>query len=222
MINYKNWREPLNALTHLIGLIIIFPITLFLSYLGYKQGNNSYFLPLFIFCISISLLYLASTIYHMIPANKETILLLKKIDHMMIFVMIAGTYTPICMIKLNSTFGYVILSTVWIIAIFGIFLKLFWINAPRWLSTSIYVFMGWISILAIKPIFKTFPLIAIFLLLLGGIFYTIGAIIYATKTKKLCFKNFGFHETFHIYVILGSFCHILFMFLFVINQNLTN
>ena len=159
---FKSWREPMSALTHLIALLFIFPITIILMYLGYKEGGNYYLFSFLIFGISITLLYLASTMYHMLPVKEHIVKILKKIDHMMIFVLIAGTYTPICLIKLNNKFGYSILSLVWIIAIFGIILKLFWINAPRWFSTSIYVIMGWLSVFAFFPLIRAIEIMVFY------------------------------------------------------------
>ncbi len=213
---FKTWREPMSALTHLIALIFICPITVFLSYLGYLKGGPKYFMPFFIFSLSISLLYLASTIYHMLPVKEHIVKILKKIDHSMIFILIAGTYTPVCLIKLNSKFGYGILSIVWVIALLGIGLKILWINIPRWISTSIYIVMGWLSVFAFFPLIRAIELNGILLLLTGGIIYTIGGIIYATKYPKFSFKTFGFHEIFHLFVIGGSIFHILFMFLYVL------
>ncbi len=212
----KSWREPINALTHLLALIIIFPTTIFLMYDAFKIGSFRYFFATFIFSLSINLLYLASGIYHLVNGKVETIKLLKKIDHMMIFMLIAGTYTPICVIKVNTHFAYTILTIVWIIAIIGIFLKIFWINAPRWFSTSIYVIMGWISVFAAVPVINTFSIDGILWLAGGGILYTIGAVIYATKYPKINFKYLGFHEIFHLFVIGGSFCHIYFIFNYVL------
>lgn len=213
---FKSWREPMSALTHLLALIAIFPTTIILMYLAYIQGGLKYFLAFFIFSLSINLLYLASGVYHLVNAKESTIKLLKKIDHMMIFILIAGTYTPVCIIKIHNTLGYTILTIVWIIAIIGIFLKIFWINAPRWLSTSIYVVMGWISVFASVPVVRAIPIGGILWLLSGGIIYTIGAIIYATKYPKINLKYLGFHEIFHLFVIGGSFCHIFFMFKYVL------
>ncbi len=213
---FKYWREPMSALTHLIALLFVLPVTMMLAYYGYDKGGTPYLLPFLVFSISITLLYLASTVYHMLPAKENVIKLLKKIDHMMIFVLIAGTYTPVCLIKLKSNFGYTILSVVWTIAILGIILKIFWINAPRWLSTSIYVIMGWLSVFAFFPLIKAIELNGIFLLLLGGIIYTLGAVIYATKYPNISSKFFGFHEIFHLFVIGGSICHIIFMFKYVL------
>ena len=213
---FKKWREPMNALTHLIPLIIFIPIVFYLVFKGYMQGGIYSALAFLVFAFSVIGLYSASTIYHMLPAKEKTIAILKKIDHMMIFVLIAGTYTPICLISLKGVWGYSMFAIVWIIAIFGIFLKLFWIKAPRWLSTSIYVIMGWVAVVAFYPIIKAIHWSGILLLILGGILYTIGAVIYATKHPKINFKYLGFHEIFHLFVIAGSVCYIVFMFVYVL------
>lgn len=214
MIN--KWREPVNALTHLLGLIVFIPILIVLLLNGYARGGISYLLPLLIFAISVILLYSASTIYHMVNASEHIIKILKRIDHMMIFVLIAGTYTPICLITLNNSSGNTLLTFVWCIGIVGIILKIFWINAPRWISTLFYVLMGWSAIFGIYPISEAVSKGGLTLLISGGIVYSIGALIYATKFPNLKIKYLGFHEIFHIFVIGGSACFIAFMFLHVI------
>ena len=206
----------MNALTHLIALIGIIPFMVYLVYKSYFVGGIYYVISFLIFALSIIGLYTASTIYHMLNVKESTICTLKKIDHMMIFILIAGTYTPVCLIVLKGALGYSILAVIWIIAIFGIMLKFFWIKAPRILSTIIYVLMGWAAILAFYPIKKSLEFQVILLLLLGGIIYTIGSIIYATKYPNFNFKFFGFHEIFHLFVIGGSICHIIFMFKYVL------
>lgn len=216
MNSFKKWREPMNALTHLIALIGIIPFMVYLVYKSYFVGGIYYVISFLIFALSIIGLYTASTIYHMLNVKESTICTLKKIDHMMIFILIAGTYTPVCLIVLKGALGYSILAVIWIIAIFGIMLKFFWIKAPRILSTIIYVLMGWAAILAFYPIKKSLEFQGILLLLLGGIIYTIGSIIYATKYPNFNFKFFGFHEIFHLFVIGGSICHIIFMFKYVL------
>lgn len=212
----KNWRDPMSTLTHLLALVFIIPTMFILLYISYFKGGIFYLVTFSIFAISLILLYSASTVYHMLTVKKNIISILKKIDHMMIFVLIAGTYTPICLITLNGLFGYIMLTIIWIIAIMGIFLKFFWIKAPRWLSTTIYVAMGWFSLFAFYPLKKVIEINGILTLMLGGIIYTIGAIIYSTKCSKLNFKSFGFHEIFHLFVIGGSTCHIIFMFKYVL------
>lgn len=213
---FKKWREPMNTLTHLIPLIVFIPIVFYLVFKGYVNGGLYSALAFLIFALSVIGLYSASTIYHMLPVKEEIVAILKKIDHMMIFVLIAGTYTPICLISLKGAWGYSMFAIVWIIAIFGIFLKFFWIKAPRWLSTSIYVVMGWIAVIAFYPVIKAIHWSGILLLILGGILYTIGAVIYATKRPKINFKYLGFHEIFHLFVIAGSVCYIIFMFVYVL------
>lgn len=214
MIN--KWREPVNALTHLLGLIVFIPILIVLLFDGYARGGIFYLVPLLIFAISVVLLYSASTIYHMVNASERMIKILKRIDHMMIFVLIAGTYTPICLITLNNSSGNILLTFVWCIGIIGIILKIFWINAPRWISTLFYVLMGWSAIFGIYPISEAVSKSGLTLLISGGIVYSIGALIYATKFPNLKIKYLGFHEIFHIFVMGGSACFIAFMFLYVI------
>lgn len=213
---YKNWREPLSALTHFIALLFIIPIMILLIYKGYSKGGLSYAVPFSVFAVSMIALYLASTVYHMTRAKDSTIKLLKRIDHMMIFVLIAGTYTPICAITLKGNFGTNMLIVVWGVAIAGIVLKIFWITAPRWISTIFYIAMGWLSIFGFVPITNAINIGGVLLLILGGVIYTLGAIVYILKYPKLHFKHFGFHEIFHLFVIGGSACFVLFMFIYVL------
>lgn len=213
---YKSWRDPMSTLTHLIALIIIIPVMIVLIYNGYTKGGIAYAIPFTVFAISMICLYLASTIYHMIRANDSTIQTLKKIDHMMIFILIAGTYTPICLITLKGSFGTKMLIIVWCVAIIGIVIKFFWINAPRWISTMFYIIMGWIAVFGFYPIIKAVSLNGIILLILGGVIYTIGAVVYITKYPKLNLKHFGFHEIFHLFVIGGSACFVIFMFRYIL------
>ena len=206
-------REPINALTHFIGLLAAIPIMIVLL----VHSSTVYQIVSFtIFGVSLMLLYGASTIYHSSFGSKKTIAILRRIDHMMIFILIAGTYTPICLVNLKGTIGWILLALVWGFAIFGILLKVFWFDAPRWLSTAIYVTMGWLVLFAFYPLTKAVPVSGILVLLAGGLSYTAGAVIYALKKPHFNFKNFGFHEIFHIFVMIGSVFHIVFMFLYVL------
>ena len=135
---------------------------------------------------------------------------------MMIFVLIAGSYTPVCLINLRGKTGWTLLALVWAFALGGIILKAIWINAPRWLSTAIYVIMGWLIVFAFYPLEKAVPIGGIVLLAGGGIIYTLGAVIYAVKWPKLNFKMFGFHEIFHLFVMAGTAMHTAFMFAYVL------
>ncbi len=134
----------------------------------------------------------------------------------MIFILIAGSYTPFCLIGLKGIIGWITFSVISTIAICGVLFKMIWFNCPRWISTSIYIGMGWISIFIIVPLYNSIALGGIALLVLGGILYTIGAVIYGLKPKALKFKNLGFHEIFHIFILLGSLAHFFAVFKYVI------
>ena len=207
----SKFREPVSGLTHLFGAILsILGLNILIqhSVITYKSS-------LIVFGISLILLYTASSVYHLVSASDKAIMILRRIDHSMIYVLIAGTYTPICMIALKGRLGSSLCAAIWALALTGIILKIFWFNAPRWLYTFFYVFMGWIAIFAIYPLTKAISFSGILWLIAGGVSYTIGAVIYAAKWPKITSELFGFHEIFHIFVLLGSFCHFWMMFKYV-------
>lgn len=209
-------RDPISSLTHMVGAILAIPILISLVYLSLEYATPWHALGFFVFGVSLFLLYAASATYHAVHAKESTIQFLRRIDHMMIFVLIAGTYTPICLVMLHGTVGIALLTLVWSMAIAGVLVKLFWLNAPRWLSTVLYVVMGWSALLVFKPILEIIPPKDFGLLLLGGILYTVGAVIYATKWPKITGKWIGFHEIFHIFVLAATACHVLFMYRIVL------
>ena len=133
----------------------------------------------------------------------------------MIFVLIAGSYTPFAMLSLTGVWKWTIIITVWTLTIIGITLKMLWINMPRWLSTLFYIGMGWIALFALKPLYDALSIGGFLLLILGGVMYTIGGIIYGLKKPNLS-PSFGFHEIFHIFVMLGSLCHYLAILYYVL------
>ena len=210
-------REPINGFTHLGGAILSF---VGLLALVIKTTLTSPFVvdiaAVIIFGISLMLLYSASATYHLVIASEKIIAFLRKIDHSMIFILIAGSYTPFCLIGLKGVYGGVAFSIVATIAVCGVLFKMVWFKCPRWISTSIYIGMGWISIFLIKPLLYSIPFEGVLLLVLGGIFYTIGAIIYGIKPESLKFKSLGFHEIFHIFILLGSLCHFFSVYEYVI------
>lgn len=164
------------------------------------------------------LLYAASTIYHSLDISEKVNKRLKKFDHMMISVLIAGSYTPICLLVLKGTTGIILLSVVWGIAIFGILIKAFWINCPKWFSSVLYIGMGWTCVLTFTKLLNALSPAAFGWLLAGGIIYTIGGIIYALKLPifNSRHKNFGTHEIFHLFVMGGSICHFIVMYVFIL------
>ena len=210
-------KDPGSALTHFIAMILAalaaFPL---ITKAALTSGRFTA-VAVGIFIISMVLLYAASTIYHTFDISETVNKLLKKIDHMMIFVLIAGTYTPVCLIVLGNSVGYRLLALVWSIAAIGIVINALWINCPKWFSSMIYIAMGWVCLTAIRTIVANLTPGAFFWLLAGGIIYTIGGVIYALKLPlfNARFKNFGSHELFHLFVMGGSFCHYIVMFRYV-------
>ena len=220
MENQKNKKfqikEPINAFTHFLGFLMSIPIMITLTMKAYQNASLLSVIAFLIFGISLLLLYGASTIYHTLNISQKGTALLRRIDHMMIFVLIVGTYTPVCLIPLRGKWGWTLFIAVWGFAFAGILLKIFWLNAPRWFSTLLYVVMGWLVLVAFVPLERAIPIGGIVLLASGGIVYTIGAVIYAVKWSKLKLKYFGFHEIFHLFVMGGSALHVLFMFQYVL------
>ncbi len=210
-------REPINGFTHLIGAILSF-IGLLALVIKTSVSNPTVLSlsAVIIFGISMILLYSASATYHLVVSSDKVIAYLRRIDHAMIFLLIAGSYTPFCLIALNGVTGWTLFLIISTIAVVGICFKLIWFNCPRWLSTAIYVLMGWMAIFLIEPLKNSLSIQGLNLLVLGGIFYTIGAVIYAIKPKFLKNKYFGYHEIFHIFIMLGTFSHFLCVYKYVI------
>ena len=210
-------REPINGLTHLAGAILSF-VGLLAMVIKASSTTSS---PLaitsvIIFGISMILLYSASATYHIVKAKNTVIAFLRRLDHSMIFVLIAGTYTPFCLITLKGTTGYLLFAIITAVAICGVIFKMVWFQCPRWVSTVLYIAMGWMIVFFIAPLSNSLDSFGLFLLILGGIFYTVGGVIYGAKPKFLKFKNLGFHEIFHIFILLGSLAHFFAVYIYVI------
>ena len=197
----------------ILAIIAAIPL---LSKAGHDSGHMR-ISALAIFILSMIGLYAASTIYHTLDISPKINKLLRKIDHMMIFILIAGTYTPVCMIVLGDKTGWTMLTLVWGIATVGIFINALWITCPKWFSSLIYIAMGWVCILAITKILSSMPRAGFMWLLAGGIIYTAGGIIYAMKLPFFNSRHryFGSHEIFHLFVMGGSLCHYVMMYRFV-------
>ncbi|WP_242961463.1 PAQR family membrane homeostasis protein TrhA [Peptostreptococcus faecalis] len=213
----KALRDPISSVTHLIagGLSVIALILLIGKQLLISNFNLALFVSTIIFGVSMMSLYFVSGIYHAInESKKKAIAVMKKVDHSMIYVLIAGSYSPFCLYVLPKKVGVPVFVVLWVIALIGIILKIFWINMPRILSTALYIAMGWAAIFVIKDLYINLVPIAFMLLTLGGVLYTIGGVIYAIKKPNI--KNWNFHDIFHIFIMLGSLCHFLLVFLFLI------
>jgi len=158
------------------------------------------------------MLYTASAAYHLLKVPEKISTLLRRIDHMMIYVLIAGTYTPLCVIALTGKLSLSLLIAIWLLAAVGILLTILWFGAPRWLTTGIYLLMGWLVVIAFYPLIHSLPLGGLAWLVIGGLLYTVGALIYGFKWPRINNRWFGFHEIFHLFVIGGSLGHFWLMF----------
>jgi len=210
-------REPGSAITHFIAMMMaVFAAVPLLIKAGIQSGQEN-FLAMAIFMGSMILLYGASATYHSVDLTGRSLRVFRKLDHMMIFVLIAGSYTPVCLIVLGGKLGYTLLALVWGIAAVGMLVKACWITCPKWFSSVIYIAMGWVCVLVFGPLLKTLSAPAFLWLLAGGIIYTVGGVIYALKLPIFNAKHkfFGSHEVFHLFVMGGSICHFIFMYLYV-------
>lgn len=210
-------REPGSAITHFIAMMMaVFAAVPLLIKAGIQSGQEN-LLAMAIFMGSMILLYGASATYHSVDLTGRSLRIFRKLDHMMIFVLIAGSYTPVCLIVLGGKLGYTLLALVWGIAAVGMLVKACWITCPKWFSSVIYIAMGWVCVLVFGPLLKTLSAPAFLWLLAGGIIYTVGGVIYALKLPIFNAKHkfFGSHEVFHLFVMGGSICHFIFMYLYV-------
>ena len=214
----KHIKEPGSAITHFIGMLMAIFAAIPLLIKAAGEPSRLYLISAAVYVISLILLYAASTTYHTFDLSERANTLLKKIDHMMIFILIAGSYTPICLITLGGRTGRILLAIVWSFAIAGILFKAFWVYCPKWVSSVLYIGMGWACVLAFSKLLNAMSTAAFGWLLAGGIIYTVGGIIYALKLpifSKLS-KNFGIHEIFHLFVMGGSICHFIVMYVFIL------
>ncbi|ANU16052.1 hemolysin [Planococcus maritimus] len=210
-------REPFNALSHLAGALLSFSALLAMAIkAAYSQAPAAHVTAVVIFGLSLILLYTASTVYHSVKARPAVIAFFRKLDHSMIFLLIAGSYAPFCLIALEGTLGWSIFAIVALLGISGILFKMIWFHSPRWLSTAIYILMGWIIVFAAAPLAASISAAGLWLLIAGGLLYTIGGVIYWLKPDFLSSRYLGFHEIFHIFILLGSTCHFLAVYLYVL------
>ncbi|MBR1692060.1 MAG: hemolysin III family protein [Lachnospiraceae bacterium] len=210
-------REPGSAITHFIGMELALIAGIPLLMKAALHGQKDFF-AMIVFITSMIMLYAASTIYHSLSLAPKIVKVFRKIDHMMIFVLIAGSYTPVCLLVLEPSYGYPLLAAIWGLALAGIIVKGVWITCPKWFSSTIYIAMGWLCVWVLRPLLASIPTSAFGWLLAGGIIYTVGGIIYALKVPLFDARheNFGSHEIFHLFVMGGSACHFVFMYLYVL------
>ncbi len=203
----KYIREPVNGLTHGIGALLSVAGLILLLYEAVIHRSVPHIIAFSIFGSSMVLLFTASSLYHSLPAGKKTLSLFRKLDHSMIYALIAGSYTPICLLVLEGSWKWGILVTVWALALLGIIKKLVSMKTPRWVSTLLYLGMGWMGVLLFPTLYEKLPLAFLAWIIIGGIFYSLGAVIYGLKKPNPIPEWFGHHEIWHLFVMGGTFSH---------------
>jgi hemolysin III len=206
-MNQSKLREPVNALTHLFAALAAAAGLALLVVLTW--GNWDKLIPLAIYGVSLIALFSASAAYHSVRAGDHVIQIMRKLDHSAIFLLIAGTYTPFCLNAFTGFWKWGLLSIIWALAAIGIVVKIFYMRAPRWLNAGIYVLMGWLCLAAIGEMLAVLPAWVLSWMVIGGVLYTLGAVVYATKKMDFWPGVFGFHEVWHIFVILAAAAHFI-------------
>ena len=210
---FKNFREPVNGLTHYVAALAAVVGLIALAAASHDDFLKQ--MSLLVYGVCLILLLMASASYHLIVAAPGRIQFLRKLDHTAIYFLIAGTYTPICYNVLTGFWRWGLLAIIWTMALVGSGFKIAFIKMPRLLSAAPYIVMGWLGAIGGYELFRVFPMSAMIWLVVGGLFFTVGAIIYITKTLNFKPGVFGFHEVWHLFVIAGCLCHYVVMLLYV-------
>jgi hemolysin III len=203
----KRLREPVNGLTHLAGGLLACVGLVVLLETAASAGRVDQIVAFGIFGLSLIALYSASALYHLLPLSPPGVARLRRLDHMMIFVLIAGTYTPFCLLALDGGWRVGLLILIWGLALCGVLLKLFWMGASRWISVALYLGMGWVAVIAAPALFQAVPPGGMAWVLGGGLVYSLGAIVYGLRRPNPWPRVLGFHELWHLFVVVGSACH---------------
>lgn len=200
-------NEPVSAITHFIAALLSIAALILMVVFASMYGKATHIVGFSIFGASLIFLYFTSAIYHFFPRETKIKRIFQRLDHSMIYVLIAGTYTPIALLMPNRVWGWTIFGLIWGLAVFGILIKSTGVKIKEWLSATLYILMGWLAAIAFKPLMQWLSLEAFLWLLAGGVLYTSGCIFFALERFYPRKKWFGMHEVFHLFVIAGSFCH---------------
>jgi len=201
-------REPVNGASHFVGLLLAGGGTFLLIKMA---SGREQVLAFSVYGATLILLYAVSTLYHSLSLPERPLRALRTLDHIAIYFLIAGTYTPVALITLDNWLGLMLLAAVWLIAVAGIPFKLFFLDAPVWLSTGTYLAMGYLALVAIVPLVQAVSVTGVAWLLAGGVAYTAGAVIYSCRRPNPFPGRLGHHEIWHVLVLVGSACHFAFM-----------
>jgi hemolysin III len=201
----SKFREPVNGLIHLCGAITAFFGLIALLIFGWNGAMR--IVSVSIYGLSLIAMFSTSAAYHLAKVEPAVLLTLRKLDHSAIFLLIAGTYTPFCMIAFTGFWRWGLLAIIWTIAAVGIVIKVFYLKAPSWVNVVIYVVMGWLCVMAAPKMLYVLPVDTMIWLIIGGVVYTLGAVVYVTKIFDFVPQKFGFHEIWHIFVLIGASAH---------------
>ncbi len=201
----KKLREPVNSLTHWTGALLALAGLIALLIIGWSTPSKE--ISLVVYGVSLIFLFSASATYHMVQVQEKALEIFRKVDHAAIYFLIAGTYTPFCVNAFTGFWKWGMLSIIWSLAIIGIIVKVFYIRAPRWLNAGIYLIMGWLCVGAAGQMLAALPAWVLTWLIIGGVIYSLGAVVYITKIFNFKPGVFGFHEMWHIFVLLAAAAH---------------
>ena len=204
--------RPWSAITHGAGAVLSAVGTALLLRLAILRGSGLLVTVFLIYGLSMTGLYTASTLYHCVSTSVAGRIALRKYDHCSIYLLIAGSYTPVCLLGLRDSGGAILLAVVWAVGLLGMILTIAKLSIPRWLTSAIYLFMGWLAIFAIVPLHRSLPAAGFAWLLAGGLLYTVGGVLYAAKWPGRNNPRFGCHEIFHLFILLGSIAHFVMMY----------
>ncbi len=210
-------REPVNALTHGIGALL--GVVGLATLLVLADGDPLKTVAAAVYGVSLVLLFLASTLLHALRVGTRALRALRLFDHAAIFGLIAGSYTPLTLVSLQErsvTLAWSLFGVVWGLALLGILFKVVWLHAPRWISVGLYLLLGWMAVIAIGPLVAVLPAAALGWLVAGGLAYTVGAIVYATRRPDPFPRVFGYHELWHLFVLAGAACHFVLIARYVV------
>ena len=204
--------RPWSAITHGVGAALGMAATVALVMGAARLGDVWKIVSFAVYGLSMVGLYTASTLYHCVNTTVNGRVALRKVDHTSIYFLIAGSYTPVCLTALRGGWGWSLFGVIWALAIAGLVMSLTWINCPRALTSTIYIAMGWLAVVAVYPLWKALGMDGVAWLLAGGVLYTIGGVLYALKWPGRDNPRFGCHEVFHVFILLGSVAHFVMMY----------
>lgn len=214
MLRTLRMKDPVSTWTHFVPFLAA--IAGLVALILLSAGNASKVVTMTVFGASAILLYGASSLYHWVRTTPRRELILRKLDHMAIYLLIAGSYTPVFFYGLTGAWRWAMLLTVWGLAAVGMVLKVWLIHVKRFISTAFYAALGWIALVPFVQLVRNLPTGAIALMLAGGLSYTAGAVIYATKWLNFVPNKFGFHEVFHLFIVAGTVMHFVMMVLYIV------